>query len=404
MDKNHFQRLNCHKPYFNQLDCCHEQERAIFNAKTSRIFAKPLISVLEHTDAVTCITQSDKDHNIIISGSSDGKIHEWEVESGKCMKELIEHCRPITGIASTHVSKSFVSCASDKQAYLWIISDKTSAMECFENHNFEKVPFWGRYSFTGIDHHWTRPYFVTIGSITEVWEHSRKKPLRSYTWEPDTSISVRFNSVERDVFAVCSADCSIFFYDLRMSIPIQKLILSMRPNAIAWSPIEALRLTTANEDSNLYTFDMRNLKSALLVHQDFVSSVLDVDYSPNGNEFVAGSFDRSIRIFGDKMGHSREIYHTVRMQRVIAVKFSLDGNLVFSGSDDMNLRIWKSKASKKKTIYARQRHNQGYNSALTTRYYQLENLKTILKNRFVPEPIFHLSILKRQGERKKSVF
>ena len=39
----------------------------------------------------------------------------------------------------------------------------------------------------------------------------------------------------------------------------------------------------ANEDHNLYTFDMRNLKSAICVHHDFVSAVIDVDYAPTGH-------------------------------------------------------------------------------------------------------------------------
>lgn len=75
--------------------------------------------------------------------------------------------------------------------------------------------------------------------------------------------------------------------------------------------------------------------------QDFVSAVMDVDYSPTGREFVAGGYDRSVRIFAHNGGHSREVYHTKRMQRVFAVRFSGDASYVFSGSDDMNLRVWK---------------------------------------------------------------
>ena len=75
--------------------------------------------------------------------------------------------------------------------------------------------------------------------------------------------------------------------------------------------------------------------------QDFVSAAMDVDFSPTGREFVAGSYDRSVRIFAYNGGHSREVYHTKRMQRVFAVRFSGDGSYVFSGSDDMNVRIWK---------------------------------------------------------------
>lgn len=75
--------------------------------------------------------------------------------------------------------------------------------------------------------------------------------------------------------------------------------------------------------------------------QDFVSAVMDVDYSPTGREFVAGSYDRSVRIFSHTAGHSREVYTTKRMQRVFAVRFSGDATYVFSGSDDMNVRVWK---------------------------------------------------------------
>jgi WD40 repeat protein len=72
---------------------------------------------------------------------------------------------------------------------------------------------------------------------------------------------------------------------------------------------------------------------------------MDVDYSPTGREFVAGSYDRSVRIYAHNGGHSREVYHTKRMQRVFAVRFSGDASYVFSGSDDMNLRVWKVRLS-----------------------------------------------------------
>lgn len=153
-------------------------------------------------------------------------------------------------------------------------------------------------------------------------------------------------------------------------------------------------LAAANEDCCLYTYDMRRMASASCVHQDFVSAVMDVDYSPTGREFVAGSYDRSggfvaccqyrmqrwdrtaslpacspsrpatgrglgsaaagrarrqccrrpktqrcvtppcrpaVRIFSLNGGHSRDVYHTKRMQRVFAVRFSGDGSYVFSG-------------------------------------------------------------------------
>ncbi|GMY18934.1 hypothetical protein FCV25MIE_14173 [Fagus crenata] len=70
-----------------------------------------------------------------------------------------------------------------------------------------------------------------------------------------------------------------------------------------------------------------------------------IDYSPTGQEFVTGSYDRTVRIFKDDGGYSLEIYHTQRMQRVFCVKFSCDASYVTSGNDDTNLRLWKAEAS-----------------------------------------------------------
>lgn len=98
---------------------------------------------------------------------------------------------------------------------------------------------------------------------------------------------------------------------------------------------------------SLYTFDTRHLKHPTNVHMDHVSAVTDVDYSPTGKEFVSGSYDRTIRIFECDKGHSRDVYHTKRMQRLTSVKWTLDNKYILSGSDEMNIRVWKARASEK---------------------------------------------------------
>ncbi len=42
---------------------------------------------------------------------------------------------------------------------------------------------------------------------------------------------------------------------------------------------------------------------------------MDVDYSPTGREFVAGSYDRSLRIFATSGGHSREVGRGAGLER-----------------------------------------------------------------------------------------
>jgi len=60
---------------------------------------------------------------------------------------------------------------------------------------------------------------------------------------------------------------------------------------------------------------MRKLDKAMIIHKDHFLAVLDLDYSPTGKEFVTGSFDKTVRIWGSSSGRSREIYHNKRMQK-----------------------------------------------------------------------------------------
>ena len=115
------------------------------------------------------------------------------------------------------------------------------------------------------------------------------------------------NSLQTNILASTASDRSIILYDSRGSTPLRKLIMSMRGNTVAWNPVEAFTFTVANEDSNLYTFDMRRFDQPVNVHMDHVSAVLDIDYSPTGQEFVSGSFDKTIRIYPSNGGHSRYV-------------------------------------------------------------------------------------------------
>lgn len=47
--------------------------------------------------------------------------------------------------------------------------------------------------------------------------------------------------------------CFLFF------IVVRQVVLQMRSNAVAWNPQEPMNFVCANEDTNLYTFDLRNL-------------------------------------------------------------------------------------------------------------------------------------------------
>lgn len=173
--------------------------------------------------------------------------------------------------------------------------------------------------------------------------------------------------------------------------------MKMKSNAIAWNPMEAFIFSAANEDSNIYTFDIRRIDMPVNVHIDHVAAVLDVDYAPTGQELVTGSFDKTIRIFPRDAGHSREVYHTKRMQRVFCVKFSADSKFVLSGSDETNIRIWKANASEQLGPLApRQRAATLYNEKLKEKFQHHPQIKRIMRHRHVPKHVYKARKQKRE--------
>ena len=138
--------------------------------------------------------------------------------------------------------------------------------------------------------------FATAGTAVEVWDHDRSEPIHTFSWGSDTVISVRFNPAEADVFATTGSDRSIALYDLRISTPVRKLVMQTRCNALAWNPMEAFNFTVANEDCNLYSYDMRKFTSSTCVHQASVPTMGCPNIRPWGGITLLCSKPKSMAV------------------------------------------------------------------------------------------------------------
>jgi DDB1- and CUL4-associated factor 13 len=274
-------------------------------------------------------------------------------------------------------SDRFFSVGDDKIVKCWSVDQPEARNTYIHTH-----------AFTGIDHHRATPQFATSSNRIDIWSHERSEPTLSMSWGAETITTVKFNQTETNILASCGSDRTVCLYDLRTSKPLSKVILAMRSNAICWNPMEAFNFTVANEDHNCYTFDMRKLNLAKNVSKGHVSAVMDIDYSPTGQEFVTGGYDRTLRIFPTQAGKSRDIYHTKRMQRVFCARFTMDAKFIVSGSDDGNVRLWKANASEHiGTLSNRERDARMYNNALKERYKNMPEVRRIDTARRVPSAV-----------------
>lgn len=393
--KNDLHRIHRnYDPSLHPFEAAREYQRALNTVKLDRMFAKPFLGALTgHHDIVTCMTRHPTSLSYLLSASADGVVKLWNVATKKCVRSVIAHQNQIVrSICTSNDSNYFFTVDSNASIRKWKLDDDED-----ESNASPITTVLGSTPITGMDHHWKQPYLMTVGEKLELWEENRSEPLRSFTWGADSGYCVKCNPVEVNIVAASAGDNSITLYDVRRPLPLRRVVLEMRTNQIAWNPMEAFIMATANEDSNLYSFDMRNLKKALQVHMDHTSAVTSVDYSPTGAEFVSGSYDKSIRLFSAEHGHSHEIYHTKRMQRVSSVLFTSDAKYILSGSNEMDIRIWKSKRSEKLGIKSyREEANFKYQEKLKEKFAHFPQVKRIARNRHIPKHILHGQKEKRE--------
>ena len=77
-------------------------------------------------------------------------------------------------------------------------------------------------------------------------------------------------------------DRCLVLYDIRAESPIHKVALLNKSQCLAWNPIEPINVTIGNDDSNSYTFDIRKMDQAKVIHKDHIQAVMSIAYSPTG--------------------------------------------------------------------------------------------------------------------------
>jgi DDB1- and CUL4-associated factor 13 len=441
-------------PKLHPFEKAREYTRAIRAVKLDRLFAKPFVGAMDdHSDGITCASVSPTALSQYVSGAANGEVIVWDLASQRSLWTVYAHAGFVRGLTVGMDGRQFLSCGDDRTVKLWTMAshesiaggaledvearvgkrrkrrlsndDSSSSMPMAFNNDVRgevgrnnggggglssthvaPVSVWnGTKPFMYIDHHWSEKKFATSSSSVDIWDYLRSDPIHNYSWGAETVTTVRFNPADPSLFASTANDRSVVLYDLRAESPLQKVVMAMNSNALAWNPREPMNFTIASEDWNCYTFDMRKLDIAMMVHKDHAGAVMDIHYSPTGREFVSGSYDRTVRIFRVDNSRSREVYHTSRMQRVFSVRFTGDAKYIVSGSDDANVRIWKARASEPLgRLLPRERASLDYSNALKRKYAHMPEIKRISQQRHVPKVIDNARVRRfeeGQRERKK---
>ncbi|KAL6949791.1 rRNA-processing protein sof1 [Hanseniaspora vineae] len=399
-------------PELHPFERAREYTKALQATKLERMFAQPFIGQLGdgHRDGVYHLAKNYHILNQMTSGDGEGIIKFWNMGDRSEKLSYKAHYGLVTGLSMTPMKLGYdagmlLSCGDDKTIKLWDVGSLNNeligkhqdrdASQSVNKTGLIKT-FHGETAFQGLDCHRNKASFVTGGPSIQLWDTARSRPLTDLSWGCETVTHVKFNQVETDILCSTGTDNSVVLYDLRTNSPTQKIVQTMRTNSICWNPMEAFNFAVANENHNVYYYDMRKMDKALQVFQDHVSAVLDVDFSPTGQEIVTGSYDKTIRIYNIHHGHSREVYHTKRMQHVFQVKYTMDSKYIVSGSDDGNVRLWRNVAWERSNVKTtKEKSKLEYDEKLKEKFKYMPEIKRISRHRHVPK------VVKKAQEIKK---
>ncbi len=263
-----------------------EYARAMASVKLDKVFNKPFVRAMDgHLEGVFSMAKHTTRLSCVVSGACDGEIRLWNISTGQCNVSIkAAHQGFVRGLTVVPSGEAFLSCGSDAQVRLWPL-----LYDVYDKYDVDGRPddritvrplqtFSGDEAFNAVDHQYGTDCFATVSSTLQIWDVHRSHPLTTIEWGSETCQSVRWNHAEPNVLASASSDRTVTLYDARAKAALKKVILPGRSNSMCWNPREPYYFTCANEDSNLYTFDMRYLNQAVGVHRDFLSSVMSVDY------------------------------------------------------------------------------------------------------------------------------
>lgn len=221
-----------------------EYVRALNATKLERVFAKPFLGDLEgHKDGISCFAKHPSQLSSLISGAYDGEIRLWNLPTRTCIRNFVAHDGWVRGIAFTPDGNRILSVGDDKSIKIWAVE-----LDDDDDDNAPINTILSKTVISSISHHRRDPFFATCGEVCQLWEETRNEPIKTLQWGVDTLHHVQFNMVENNLLAACASDRSIILYDRREGKALRKVVMTMRPNRLAWNPMEAFNFTVANED------------------------------------------------------------------------------------------------------------------------------------------------------------
>jgi len=270
----------------------------------------PLIRTIEHPGLPdTLAVLSD---GRVISGSEDGALRVWDVESGQILKILKGHSAGVTTMAVLD-SRRVVSGSYDRTLRVWDVESGQVLV-----------------AVAVLDSR--RVVFGSNDLALRVWDVENRKALQV----------LKGHSYAVNALAVCGSSCvvsgssdgTLRVWDVESGQVLQ--ILELSSDVLALAMLDSRRIVSGSYDGALRVWDMEGGQAPQPRegHSDSVVTVTVLD----NRRVVSISRDGTLRVWYVESGYSSEILGG-HLCKILAVAV-LDSHRVVVGYVDGTLRVW----------------------------------------------------------------
>jgi len=344
-----------------------------------------------HTGMINSLAYSPNG-SIIASASSDKTIRLWNSLTGVEIGSITAHTAEVTSVIFSPDGTQLISASADETIRLWNVNDRQELAQ-LTGHT-------GAVTSLSFGPDGNQLISGSADQTVRIWDISARQAIRTLTGHTDVVTSVSFSSSLSSI-ASGSDDGTIRLWDFNsgrglIEEPISfheglvkdvifssddRWMLSLSENKVfmltefsrfgrvsstrfrftGGNPINSLSISPDNRYASLGSstqtrggrkfgatllIDIPRLRQeGMFVFKRYIAPTLlthSVAFSNDGEQFVSGSWDGTLRLNATHSGEVLRRFNTISVSSIIAVAISPDGSRIISGSTDSenSLRIW----------------------------------------------------------------